>query len=166
MKRLIAYCLLGLILAACGSTAEVPTPLPTAVPPDALPEQSWAVSFQYEFPPGSLGVGRHRYAFLIHCPVMSSEDTNSGWHYFEISEEVVRQPGPLYLRLFGLGADPLTPSRITNTIIHPDRQIIAVVHLVGLTEANAALVASGCEVLVFWDDVGRKLLTAGEPFQL
>ena len=165
MKRLVLVCLLGLILVACGPVAEVPTPLPTAIPPDALPEQGgWAVGFQYEFPPGTFGVGRHRYAFLIHCPVVSSEDVNYGWHTFEVSEDTTMQPEPLYLRLFGLSGDPYTPSQITNDIIHPDRRIIAVVHLVGMAKEAAALAASGCELLVLWDNTGRQLLAPGEPF--
>lgn len=166
MRRLIICCLLASVLGACGSQTVAPTPLPTAVPPDRLPgEGGWAVGFQYEFPPGTFGPGRHRYAFLVHCPVISAEDTNYGWHYFEISDEVVQQPAPLYLRLFGLGADPYTPSQITNDIIHPERQIIAVVHLVGLPQSAATLAASSCEIVVFWDDVGRHSLTPGEPFR-
>jgi hypothetical protein len=166
MWRLITCCLLGLILGACGSEAEAPTPLPTAVPPDSLPEQgSWAVGFEYEFPPGTFGLGRHRYAFLIHCPVMSAEDSHHGWHYFEISEDVVKQPAPIYLRIFGLSGDPYTLSQVTNNIIHPERQIIAVVHLVGLPKSAATLTASSCEILVFWDNTGRHSLTPGEPFQ-
>ncbi|HSR30163.1 MAG TPA: hypothetical protein VLY63_06320, partial [Anaerolineae bacterium] len=76
MRRLVIVCLLGLVLAACGPTVEVPTPLPTAVPPDSLPDQgTWAVSFQLELPAGAFGQGRHRYAYLIHCPVIGSENT-------------------------------------------------------------------------------------------
>jgi hypothetical protein len=123
------------------------------------------VGFEYEFPAGTLGVGPHRYAYLIHCPVISSEDSNSEWHYFEISEDVIRQPDTLYLRLFGLSGSPINPSRITNTMIHPDRQIVAVVHLVGMTKEAADLATSACEIIIFWDDIGRQLLTVGEPFQ-
>ena len=164
--RTFALCLLGLLLVACSPAPEVPTPLPTAVPPDNLPEQgSWAVGFEYEFPAGTLGVGPHRYAYLIRCPVISSEDSNTDWHYFEISEDVTRQPDTLYLRMFGLSGSPVNPSRITNTTIHPDRPIVAVVHLVGMTKEAADLAANACEIMVFWDDIGRRLLVAGEPFQ-
>jgi hypothetical protein len=166
MRFLILCCLLVVAIGACGSQAAAPTPLPTAVPPDRLPEEGgWAVGFQYEFPPDTFGSGQHRFAFLIHCPVISDEDMNYGWHYFEISDEVVQQPAPVYLRLFGLGADPYTPTQITNDVIHPERPIIAVVHLVGLPQSAAPLVASSCEVLVFWDDIGRHSLVPGEPFQ-
>jgi hypothetical protein len=153
-------------MVACSPTPEIPTPLPTAVPPEVLPEQgSWAVGFEYEFPTGTLGLGQHRYAFLIHCPVISSDDSNSGWHYFEISEDVVKQPAPLYLRLFGLSGSPITPSQITNTTIHPQRQIVAVVHLVGMTKEAADLAAAACEIVLLWDNTGRQPLAAGEPFQ-
>jgi hypothetical protein len=166
MRSVLMFCLLGLLLAACSPASEVPTPLPTAVPPDNLPEQGgWAVGFEYEFPPGALGIGQHRYSYLIHCPVLSSEDSHSDWRYFEISDNVVKQPAPLYLRLFGLSGSPITPSQITNTTIHPERQIVAVVHLVGLTKEAANLAASACEVVLFWDNVGRHPLAAGEPFQ-
>lgn len=164
--RTLALCLLGLLLVACSPAPEAPTPLPTAVPPDSLPEQgSWAVGYEYEFPAGTLGVGQHRYAYLIHCPVISSEDSNSDWQYFEVSEDVIRQPATLYLRLFGLSGSPINPSKITNTAIHPDRPIVAVVHLVGMTKEAADLAASACEIVIFWDNMGRQLLTAGEPFQ-
>ena len=166
MRRFVALCLLGLLLVACSPAPDVPTPLPTAVPPDHLPDQgSWAVSFEHEFPAGTLGMGQHRYAFLIRCPVTSSEDSNTDWQYFEISENVVKQPNPLYLRLFGLSGSPINPSKITNTMIHPERQIVAVVHLVGMTKEAADLAAAACEIMIFWDNTGRQLLVASEPFQ-
>jgi hypothetical protein len=166
MRHLIVLCFLSLWLAACGPTAEVPTPLPTAVPPDQLPEQGiWAVSFKHEFPAGVFGAGRHRYAYLIHCPVISSEDTPTEWRFFEISEEALNQPTPLYLRIFGLSNEEFNTSLLPDDNVHPDREIVAVVHLVGLAKPVAEMAVEGCEVIVFWDDTGRQPLSAGEPFR-
>lgn len=166
MRRLVIVCLLGLVLAACGPTVEVPTPLPTAVPPDSLPDQgTWAVSFQLELPAGAFGQGRHRYAYLIHCPVIGSENTPTEWRFFEISEDVLNQPTPVYLRISGLSSDVFNTTQLADNVIHPDQQIIAVVHLVGMARSAAEMVASECEIILFLDDTGRKPLTAGEPFQ-
>jgi hypothetical protein len=144
----------------------VPTPLPTAVPPDTIPEVGgWSIGFQYEFPPGRLAEGAHRYALLIHCPVISSEDEHYGWHIFNISSEAPEQSGPVYLRISGLNADPYAVTPLERAVIHPDQPIVAVVHLVGLPRSVAGEAASSCELFVFWDNHGRQLLTPGEPFQ-
>ncbi|MGD8791368.1 MAG: hypothetical protein PVF47_02355 [Anaerolineae bacterium] len=170
MKRLVVLLILAIwLLSACGAPpTEVPTPLPTAVPPaEDRPQETgtWAVSFQYEFPPGTLGLGQHRYAILIHCPVVSAEDISSGWHRFEITDEVLPQSEPLYLRMHGLSAEPYNPTTITNDQIHPERPIVAIVHLVGLPQNLAPMVASSCEAITFWDEVGRHPMTPGQPFQ-
>jgi hypothetical protein len=167
MKRsLLFLCLIGLLLAACGQAPPAPTSLPTAVPPDAIPEEDaglWAVGFQYDFPAETFGLGDHRYRFLIHCPVVL-EDTNTDWQFFQISDEVPLQPEPIYLRLQGLSSESFSPAYITNTTFHPDRPVIAVVYLVGLARPAAELASADCEVIVFWDAVGRHALAAGEPF--
>jgi hypothetical protein len=160
------FVLVGFALAACAPAQAVPTPLPTAVPPDTIPEQgSWSVGFQYEFPPGRLAEGTHRYALLIHCPVVFSEDEHYGWHIFDISQEAPAQVGPVYLRLFGLSSDPLSAAPLARAVVHPTQPLVAVVHLVGLTRAAAEMAASSCELFVAWDSTGRQLLKAGEPFQ-
>lgn len=166
MRLLWVLALSGIALGACAPAQAVPTPLPTAVPPESLPVQgTWAVSFQYELPPGSLAEGTHRYALLIHCPVISSEDEHYGWHIFDLSPEVPPQVGPVYLRIFGLSRDLYSAAALTRAVVHPEQSLVAVVHLVGLTESQAELVAASCELLVFWDDTGRQLLSPGEPFQ-
>lgn len=166
MRLGLVLALLGLALGACAPTQAVPTPLPTAVPPDTIPEQgSWSIGFQYEFPAGRLAEGTHRYALLIHCPVISTEDERYGWHSFEISQEAPGQVEPVYLRLFGLSSDPYSPAPLERAVIHPVQPIVAVVHLVGLPRSVAGLAASSCELFVFWDDTGRQLLAPGEPFQ-
>lgn len=166
MRLGLTLCFIALVLAACGSMGEEPTPLPTAVPPDTLPDEAiWAVSFRYEFPEGTFGLGPHRYAFLIHCPVLSAEDTHHGWHYFTVSEEVAALPEPLYLRLFGLSRALFNSIAVAEDVVAADQQIVAVVHLVGLSKPAAEMAASECELFVFWDNTGRQLLAPGEPFQ-
>ncbi len=168
MRRLFVLCLMGLCLAACGSTPEVPTPLPTAVPPDVMPagdEEFWAISFKYEFPEKTFELGPHRYRLWVHCPVVSAEDTVTDWLLFEVSDEVLSQKDPVYLRLHGLSDTPFAVSYNANQVIDPGRPVIAVVHLVGLPSQAANLAASGCEGLVLWDNGDRQPLSAGEPFQ-
>ena len=168
MRCPLVLCLVGLILAACGPTAEVPTPLPTAVPPDVMPagdEGFWAISFKYEFPEETFGLGLHRYRLWIHCPVMSAEDTVTDWLMFEVSDEVLPRTEPVYLRLHGLSDAPFAVSYNNSQVIDPDRPVVAVVHLVGLSNQAASLAASGCEGIVLWDNGDRQPLSAGEPFQ-
>jgi hypothetical protein len=107
----------------------------------------------------------HRYALLIHCPLISSEDEHYGWHLFRISSEAPERGTPVYLRISGLSHDPVALAPLDEAVIHPDQPMVAVVHLVGLARPAAEMAASSCELLVFWDDTGRHLLTAGEPFQ-
>lgn len=166
MRLLLILALLGLVLGACAPAQPAPTPLPTAVPPDVIPEQgSWSIGFQHEFPPGRLAEGTHRYALLIHCPVVFSEDEHYGWHIFDISQEAPAQVGPVYLRLFGLSSDPVAVAPLARAVVHPVQPLVAVVHLTGLTREAAEMAASSCELFVFWDSMGRQLLKAGEPFQ-
>jgi hypothetical protein len=162
-RRVVLISLIGLLLAACHQQRPS-TPLPTAVPP--APDRSpdiWAVPFRYEFPAELLGVGEHRYAFLIRCPVIESKDIATEWRHFRVSDQILPQSEPVYLRMEGLSSDPFTPSYITNRVIHPERPVIAVVHLVGLSRSAAEIAAADCQVLVFWDAVGRQLLAPQEP---
>ena len=167
MRRLLLVFFSSLALASCGATpTPVPTPLPTAVPPDSVQlAGSWAIGFQYEFPAGEFAKGVHRYRYWLHCPPFSAEDTNIDWILFEVSEEAELQPGPLYLRLHGLSPDPLTPSSHSTNAIHPDQQLIAVVHYVGLPRTVTEAAAEECEVMIFWDNIGRQLLMPMEPFE-
>ena len=169
MRRALLLLLCAWVLTSCGAPpTEIPTPLPTAVPPAEDRSQqtgTWAVSFRYDFPPGTFGLSEHRYAFLAQCPVVSGEDITSDWHYFEVTDEVLPQPEPLYLRLHGLSADAFNPSAIANDQIHPDRPIVAIMHLVGLTQHVAEMASESCEAVILWDDVGRAILIPGEPFQ-
>ena len=164
-SALLLTCLILLVLAACGPAPEVPTPLPTAVPPSGLTGESWTVSFQHEFPAGTFGLGEHRFALLIHCPFMGTEDTNTGWFGFEVSEEATNYPEPVYLRLHGLSREPFNASQMSTNLIHPDQQIVAIVHLVGLPAYVAERTGAGCEIVVFWDSMARQSLMPGEPFQ-
>ena len=145
MWRLPILCLVGLVLAACGPTVEVPTPLPTAVPPDVLPsgdEGVWALSFKYEFPKETFGYGLHRYQLWIHCPVISAEDTATPEHRFKVSDEAMPREEPVYLRLHGLSDELFSAPYNTDQVIHPDRPVIAIVHLVGLSSQAAAILPS------------------------
>jgi len=165
MKHLLILCLVGLTLAACGPTAEVPTPLPTAVPPEVDQFGNWGITFQHEFPVGTFGPGPHRFRYLGQCPILLEQDFVTEWIFFEISEDAELQSGPVYLRLRGLSAEPLLLSYPATATLHPEQQIIAVVHFIDIARSAADLAVSGCEILIFWDEMGRQLLKATEPFE-
>lgn len=172
MKRLMfLYCLVGLLLVACsGAAPEVlPTPLPTAVPPErpAAPGD-WAVSFQRTFPPGYWPEGIHRYGYRLQCapPISTLDDFSSEWQEFQVSGASQPQAGEdvVFLRLNGISLQPFSPT-LAEPVIHPGQQTVAIIHLLGLTQEDAAQVASQCEVLIGWDEGALVSLTALEPFQ-
>jgi len=167
MRILLVLLIIGLILAACGPAAtEVPTPLPTAVPPQVTDVGGdWAIGFQYEFPEGAFAEGTHRYRYLMHCPIFSAEDMNTDWLLFELSDEVELSPEPVYLRLSGLSSEPLSPAFLPTRTFHPDQKFIAVVHYIGLARLAAEQAASECELLIFWDSDRRQMLVPKEPFE-
>ena len=165
MKRAMIFLgLLTCLLTACGEAATpYPTPLPTAVPPtEGEQTGSWAISFEYQFPPNSWAVGVHRYQFYIQCPVVNQEDFSSEWVLFDVSEDAILYNQLIYLRLSGLSTGILAPSDLL--IVHPDQPTVAIITFLGLTE-DVAKQASECEGLIRWDDKPPWLLTPGEPFR-
>jgi hypothetical protein len=102
---------------------------------------------------------------MVRCPVFTEQDYNTDWAYFEIADTVEVSPSPIYLRIVGLSADPLTPSYLGTSTIHPDQKVVAVIHYVDLARSAAELAASECEAVVFWDDVGRQMLTVLGPYE-
>ena len=160
----VILCLIALVLAACDRASETPLSLPTAVPPTGE-AGSWAIAFEYEFPGEFWGEGPHRYAFMIRCPIVFEEDFSSDWQNFEVSEGARLQPAPVYLRLQGLSVESFVPAYVSNAVIHPVQQTLAVAYLVGLSRSDAEQAVSECEAAIFWDDKGGRALTAKEPFQ-
>jgi hypothetical protein len=167
----------SIFMAACAATSPIPTPtpqptqppptlLPTAIPPGNLPG-TWAVSFEYEFPPNFWHVGSHSYGYYIDCPLLIQESYGSEWFWFWVMdlEWMPEFQLPVYLRLGGLSLGPLEP--ITTDTIHPSTPTIAVVTLLGLTEEDAKLAAasSDCVIMINWDEMFTEFLTPGEPFQ-
>jgi hypothetical protein len=166
MRRITLLGLLALLLVACGTTAEAPTPLPTAVPPDYdVSDSGWAMTFQHEFPAETFGLGPHRFRYLIHCPVFSAEDSATNWVQFEIVEDAELLSEPIYLRLYGLSPQPLVVSYPASGTFHPDQQFTAVVHYVGVPRFMAEQARTECEILIFWDDFGREILQGLDPYQ-
>jgi hypothetical protein len=169
MKRIALPFFILVMLAACSTSPapQIPTPLPTAVPPAESPGEpsSWAVGFTHAFPADAWAVGTHRYAFYISCPFIFEDDVTGEWHFFEVSEDVAPQPGEVYLRLNGLSREPFSPVYMSDTIIHPSQPTVAAVYLVGVAEQAARLAEANCEVLIAWDNNTTQTLTAEEPFQ-
>jgi hypothetical protein len=148
-------------------TSIPPTLLPTAVPPESFPG-TWAVSFEYAFPLNYWRAGYHRYAYLIQCPTLAQETVRGEWQWFQVSEDAILQPAPIYLRLGGLSTGPLAPFNIER--IHPDQATLAVVTFLGVKLEDIEAVqstpgASACEVVIRWDDKGSRNLEPGEYFQ-
>jgi hypothetical protein len=175
----VALGLSSLYMVACASNTPVPTPtleptmppptptsLPTAVPQDNLPG-SWAVSFEYEFPPNFWSLGRHSYGYFVDCPLLMSESSGSEWYWFTVVdwEWMPEFKLPVYLRLGGLSMGLLEP--ITMDTIAPEWSTIAVVTVLNLSEEDAKLAStsSDCVILINWDEVFTKVLIPGEPFQ-
>lgn len=166
MKRLHhMLLLLALILTACGTGSDrvVPTPLPTAVPPEHEPG-TWAIGFSHEFPAEFWSEGRHRYGFHLDCPVAGQENFGSEWQEFEVSSQVVGQPFPVYLRITGVSSAPFG-GPLPNSVIHPLQPTIANLLLLGLSRQSAERAVSECEAVVAWDNNRVQVLSVGEPFQ-
>jgi hypothetical protein len=173
----VALGMSSLYMVACAATSPVPTLtlqptlppptlLPTAIPPGNLPD-TWAVSFEHEFPPNFWNVGPHSYGYFIDCPLLMQESYGSEWFWFQVAdwEWMPEHKLPVYLRLGGLSLGPLEP--ITMETIAPSWSTIAIVTLLGLSEEDAKLAAtsSDCVILINWDELSTEILTPGEPFQ-
>lgn len=176
IPKLLVGILIAFAAAACGADQEavesLPTAgsvstLPTAVPPDANQQQggTWAIPFVYQFPEGTWGVGFHRYAVRVDCPVLSPDGLAGEWRDFVASNDIQPLNTPVYLRLGGLSTSTLGPPNVQN--IHPDQFTIAIVTIIGVTEEQAAVAAESedCEVLVAWDGANAELMSAADPFK-
>ncbi len=139
------------------------TPLPTAVPPESLPG-SWAVSFQHAFPAGFWPLGIHRYGFLINCPELDQEDFSSELRDFEVTEEAILHPEPVYIRVGGLGIGLFA---LSANAVHPDQETIAAITILGISREEAAIAAESpdCVALFGYDRFPPVELVPQEPFQ-
>lgn len=161
-------------LAACAAAEDTPAAVPTALPqaslPTAVPPEGpaligdWAISFQYEFPATFWAIGDHQYGFFMDCQELGQEG-GSEWRVFQVTNFTAMLDEPIYLRLAGLSTGTLAP--INLEAIHPDQVTIAIITFVGVTEQQAldAAASPDCEILVGWDGIRTQSLTAGEPFQ-
>lgn len=172
--KLLIGTLFAFAAVACSADAELedmpPTAapestLPTAVSPDTIQEGTWAIPFTYEFPEGTWGVGFHRYAVRVDCPVLSPDGLAGEWQDFVATNDIPLLRTPVYLRLGGLSTSTLGPPNVQN--IHPDQFTIAVVTIIGVTEEQAALAAESddCSALVAWDGSRIEELSPAEPYR-
>lgn len=147
-------------------TAEILSTLPTAVPPEGEPGQigEWAIPFSYQMPEGTFGIGFHRYALHVDCPILAQDSLAGQWRDFVVTNDVTLFNAPIYLRLGGLSAGTLGPTNVQT--IHPDQLTIALVTIIGVTEEQAVIAAesSDCEVVVVWGG-GAEELSAMEPYR-
>jgi len=147
-------------------TAETVSTLPTAVPPEGGPGQigEWAIPFQYQMPEGTWGVGFHRYALHVDCPVLAQDSLAGEWRDFVVTNDATLLNVPVYLRLGGLSTGTLALPNVRT--IHPDQVTIALVTIIGVTEEQTAIAAesSDCEVIVVWEG-GAEELSPTEPYR-
>ncbi len=167
----------GLILplaAACSSESQMERPapspevietLPTAVPPEVIQQGSWAIPFVYEFPEGTWGVGFHRYALRVDCPILGEYSIAGEWRDFVTDSTHATLNTPVFLRLGGLSTSTLGPPNIRA--IHPDQFTVAIVTLIGVTEEQAQIAAESdnCIAMVSWDGINLAELEASAPYQ-
>jgi hypothetical protein len=147
-------------------TAEIASTLPTAVPPEGGPGQigEWAIPFMYQMPEDAWGIGFHRYALHVDCPILAQDSLAGEWRDFVVTNDVTLLDVPVYLRLGGLSTGALGPPNVQN--IHPDQLTIALVTIIGVTEEQAGIAAESpdCEVVLVWDG-GAEELSAAEPYR-
>lgn len=124
----------------------------------------WAIPFAYQMPDGTWGVGFHRYALHIDCPILAQDNLAGQWRDFVATKDVAPLNTPVYLRLGGLSTNTLGPPNVQT--IHPDQLTIALVTIIGATEEQAALAAESldCEVVIVWDG-GAEELSPMEPYR-
>jgi len=178
MRHLFGLMLLCLAAVACSSdagseqeagplpTAESASGLPTAVPPEGEPGEigEWAIPFIYQMPEGTWGIGFHRYALHVDCPILAQDSLSGEWRDFVVTNDATLLNVPVFLRLGGLSTGTLALPNVRN--IHPDQVTIALVTIIGVTEEQAGIAAesSDCEVIVVWDG-GAEELSPAEPYR-
>jgi hypothetical protein len=115
-------------------------------------------------PEGTFGIGFHRYALHVDCPILAQDSLAGQWRDFVVTNDVTLFNAPIYLRLGGLSTGTLGPTNVQT--IHPDQLTIALVTIIGVTEEQAVIAAesSDCEVVVVWGG-GAEELSAMEPYR-
>lgn len=169
-SKYILLLILALFLASCANepAEPLPTPLPTAVYPDAVDDGfgAWAISFAYEFPENFWPAGVHRYAYRLECPPDITQLSFSGnWNTFSVSDQVGFSPDPVYLRLSGLSLDSFAPLLIPEGTVHPQQDTIAIIHFLGIPKQVAERAAEECTAFIAWDEALPQQLTPIEIFQ-
>jgi hypothetical protein len=148
-------------------TAETASSLPTAVPPEGGPGQTgeWAIPFTYQMPEDTWGIGFHRYALHVDCPVLAQDSLAGEWQDFVVTNDVTLLNVPVYLRLGGLSISTLGAPNVLT--IHPDQVTIALVTIVGVTKEQAAVAAESedCEVIIGWDGSNVEELLPADPYR-
>lgn len=154
----------GLLLAGC---VAQPAPLegidlPPASIPDDLDPAQWAVAFSHDFGPGFWDEGPHAYQLFLDCPDVEEARVESEVVLFAAGSDFPTYDEPVHLRIAGLSTTTLGPSDVT--FVNPEQTTIALVTVVGLSQAQIDAV-SRCAGEVFWDEGSSAPLLPGEPFQ-
>ena len=158
---LIYYGIFAIILAACSTgNRPLPTPFPTAVPPETIPEINWAISYQTKFEPHFWDSGTHKYRFVIDCPTIQIDDPITAWVNFSVDENSNLSFNPVYLRINGIGPGVLGSTWEGD--FQPEKESNAVVTIfMPLEKFNA----STCNVEFQWDDLFSRNLVPGKPYR-
>lgn len=116
-------------------------------------------------PADTWGVGFHRYALHVDCPILAQDSLAGQWQDFVVTDDVTLLNTPVYLRLGGLSISNLGPPNVLT--IHPEQLTIALVTFIGVTEEQAAVAAESpdCEVIIGWDSVNVEELLPAEPYR-
>lgn len=135
-------------------------PCPTQTPP----EENWAVTFIYHFPPYFWSSGTHQYTFEHICPNVPDDSGNYGskTNNFDVTTNAPVLAGEVYLRLNGLRDGPLEGQPIES--INPAQPTAAAFNWINGTFADIELHAKDCRITISWDGGAPQALTPGELF--
>lgn len=137
-----------------------PTPAVAFASPTEV--SNWAINFEYNFPVPFWSVGTHHYTLTATCP--SLPDFNRSFTYsFQVSDNAILFPEPIYLRLSGLVNSSGNTSAIDT--INPGQATIGALTFHYATRSEIDKIAADCSASITWDGALLQMLVVQMPYQ-